>query len=162
MPRASKIRSKTSFEKTCRFSLDSAANLAPTWTQLGPMLAPKIDQKAILEAWVPPMAPLGPLKGRSCCQLGPNLSPTWLHVGPNLAPCWPQLGSNSRDMLGEKNCMKRPPVRALKLPYPSKCTVFQGEAIGDDRKSPNPLFWVETASFRVEIRGPAAGGAALK
>ena len=44
---------------------------------------------------------------------------------------------------------KRVPVRALKVPYSSKCTVFQGEAIRDDGKSPNSLFWVETADFRV-------------
>ena len=42
------------------------------------------------------------------------------------------------------------PVQALKLPTISICTVFQGEAIGDDGKSPKPLFWVETASFWVE------------
>ena len=47
--------------------------------------------------------------------------------------------------------MKRVPVRALKVPYSSKCTVFQGEAIRDDGKSPNPLFFVETADFRVDI-----------
>ena len=47
--------------------------------------------------------------------------------------------------------MKWAPVRALKLPTISICIVFQGEAIGDDGKSPNPLFWVETASFRVEV-----------
>ena len=46
---------------------------------------------------------------------------------------------------------KRVPVRALKLPYPSKCTVFQGETIRDNGRSPKALFWVETASFRVEV-----------
>ena len=54
-------------------------------------------------------------------------------------------------MLGDKIGLKRVPVRALKLPTTSKCTVFQGEAIGDDGKSPKTLFWVETASFRVEV-----------
>ena len=68
----------------------------------------------------------------------------------------------SPDMLGGKMGTKRVPVRALKLPYPSKCTVFQGEAIGDDGRSPKALFGVDTASFQVEIRGPAAGGAALR
>ena len=55
------------------------------------------------------------------------------------------------DMLGDKIGMKWPPVRALKLATISICIVFQGEPIGDDGKSPKPLFWVETASFRVEV-----------
>ena len=55
------------------------------------------------------------------------------------------------DMLGAKIGMKWVPVRALKLPTISICIVFQGEAIGDDGKSPKPLFWVETASFWVEV-----------
>ena len=59
----------------------------------------------------------------------------------------------SPDMLGGKMGTKRVPVRALKVPYSSKCTVFQGEAIRDDGKSPNPLFWVETADFQVDIFG---------
>ena len=57
----------------------------------------------------------------------------------------------SPDMLGGKMGTKRVPVRALKLPYPSKCTVFQGEAIRDNGRSPKALFGVETASFRVNI-----------
>ena len=57
------------------------------------------------------------------------------------------------DMLGAKIGMKWVPVRALKLPTISICIVFQGEAIGDDGKSPKPLFWVETADFRVDIFG---------
>ena len=60
---------------------------------------------------------------------------------------------NSPDMLGDKIGMKWAPVRALKLPTISICIVFQGEAIGDDGKSPKPLFGVETASFRVEVFG---------
>ena len=59
----------------------------------------------------------------------------------------------SPDMLGGKTGTKRVPVRALKVPYSSKCTVFRGEAIRDDGRSPNPLFWVETADFRVDIFG---------
>ena len=55
------------------------------------------------------------------------------------------------DMLGGKMGTKRVPVRALKLPYPSKCIVFQGEAIPDNGRSPKALFWVETASFQVEV-----------
>ena len=47
--------------------------------------------------------------------------------------------------------IKWAPVRALKLPTISICIVFQGEAIGDDGKSPIPLFRVETASFRVDV-----------
>ena len=58
---------------------------------------------------------------------------------------------NLPDMLGGKIGMKWAPVRALKLPTISICIVFQGEAIGDDGKSPKPLFWVETASFRVDV-----------
>ena len=65
--------------------------------------------------------------------------------GKNLA------ARNLPDMLGDKIGMKWPPVRALKLPTISICIVFQGEAIGDDGKAPKPLFWVETASFRVEV-----------
>ena len=57
----------------------------------------------------------------------------------------------SPDMLGSKMGTKRFPVRALKVPYSSKCTVFRGEAIRDDGKSPNPLFGVETADFQVNI-----------
>ena len=60
---------------------------------------------------------------------------------------------NSPDMLGDKIGMKQVPVRALNAPYSSKCIVFQGEAIRDDGKSPNPLFWVETDSFRVDVFG---------
>ena len=56
-------------------------------------------------------------------------------------------------MLGDEIGMKRVPVRALKLPTISTCIVFQGEAIGDDGKSPKPLFRVETASFWVDIFG---------
>ena len=59
----------------------------------------------------------------------------------------------SPDMLGGKMGTKRVPVRALKLPTISICIVFQGEAIGDDGKSPKPLFWVETADFRADIIG---------
>ena len=48
------------------------------------------------------------------------------------------------DMLGGKMGTKWVTVRALKLPTISICIVFPGEAIGDDGKSPKPLFWVET------------------
>ena len=60
---------------------------------------------------------------------------------------------NLPDVLGGKMGTKRVPVRALKLPYPSKCTVFQGEAIRDNGRSPKALFWVETASSRGDIFG---------
>ena len=60
---------------------------------------------------------------------------------------------NLQDMLGDNIGMKWHPVRALKLPTISICIVFQGEAIGDDGKSPKALFWVETADFRVDIFG---------
>ena len=56
-------------------------------------------------------------------------------------------------MLGKEIGMKRVPVRALKLPTISKYIVFQGEAIRDDGKSPNPLFCVKTADFRADIFG---------
>ena len=58
---------------------------------------------------------------------------------------------NSPDMLGDKIGMKQVPVRALNAPYSSKCIVFQGEAIRDDGKSPNPLFCFETAGFRTDF-----------
>ena len=95
-PRGSQIQSKTSFETSCQYGCDSEANLAPTWTQLGSMLASKIDQKSILEARAPPKAPVRPLKGRFCCQLGPNLAPTWAQLGPMLAPCWPPKSFKNR------------------------------------------------------------------
>ena len=60
---------------------------------------------------------------------------------------------NSPDMLGDKIGMKQVPVQALNAPYSSIVIVFQGEAIRDDGKSPNPLFWVETEGFRVDIFG---------
>ena len=62
---------------------------------------------------------------------------------------WKNLTArNLPDMLGDKIGMKWDPARALKLPTISICIVFQSEAIGDDGKSPKPLFGVETASFR--------------
>ena len=54
-------------------------------------------------------------------------------------------------MLRDKIGMKWAHVRAQKLPTISICIVFQGEAIGDDGKSPKPLFCVEMASLRVEV-----------
>ena len=60
---------------------------------------------------------------------------------------------NSPDMLGDKIGMKQVPVRALNAPYSSIVIVFQGEAIRDDGKSPNPLFRVETADFRADVFG---------
>ena len=57
------------------------------------------------------------------------------------------------DMLGGKMGMKMVPVRALNAPTISKCTVLRGEANRDDGRSPNPLFWVETEGFRVDIFG---------
>ena len=63
-PRCFDIQSRTSFEKPCRYGSDFEVNLASTWTQLGLMLAPQIHQKSILEPWVPPKAPPGPLDAR--------------------------------------------------------------------------------------------------
>ena len=60
-------------------------------------------------------------------------------------------------MLGEKIGMKRVPVRALELPYTSKCTVFQGEAIGDDGKSPKPYFWDQNGPKKFHVWGLALG-----
>ena len=59
----------------------------------------------------------------------------------------------SPDMLGEKIGTKRFPVRAPNIPTISKCTVFQGEAVRDDGRSPKPLFGNETASFWVAVFG---------
>ena len=47
-----------------KLSEDFEPNLAPTWTQVGPMLASKIDQKSILEAQTLPVEPPGPIKIR--------------------------------------------------------------------------------------------------
>ena len=59
----------------------------------------------------------------------------------------------SPDMLGGKMGTKRVPVRALKVSTISNSTVFRVEAIRDDGRSPNPLFGVETAGFRVDVFG---------
>ena len=60
---------------------------------------------------------------------------------------------NSSEMLGEQIGMKRVPVRALKLPITSKCTVFRCEAIRDGKRSLKQVFWVETAGFWVNVFG---------
>ena len=57
------------------------------------------------------------------------------------------------DMLGSKIGMKRVAVRALKVSTISNSTVFQGEAIREDGRSPGPLFWVEMSDFRVDFLG---------
>ena len=57
------------------------------------------------------------------------------------------------DMLGGKMGMKRVPVRALKVSTISISTVFRGEAIREDGRSPGPLFWVEMSDFRVDFLG---------
>ena len=57
------------------------------------------------------------------------------------------------DMLGGKMGTKMVPVRALNAPTSSKCAVFQGEAISDDGRSPNLVFCVEKAGFRVDVFG---------
>ena len=55
------------------------------------------------------------------------------------------------DMLGSKMGTEMVPVRALNTPTISKCTALRGEAVRDDGRSPNPLFGVETADFRVDV-----------
>ncbi len=57
------------------------------------------------------------------------------------------------DMLGSKMGTKMVPVGALNAPTISKCTALRGEAVRDDGRSPNPLFWIETAGFWVDIFG---------
>ena len=57
------------------------------------------------------------------------------------------------DMLGGKMGMKRVAVRALKVSTISISTVFRGEAIREDGRSPEPLFWVEMNDFRVDFSG---------
>ena len=57
------------------------------------------------------------------------------------------------DMLGSKMGTEMVPVRALSTPTTSRCTALRGEAVRDDGRSPNPLFWVETEGFRVDIFG---------
>ena len=56
-------------------------------------------------------------------------------------------------MLGSKMGMKWVPMRALKVPTISNSKVFRGEAIRDDGRLPEPLFWVEIADFRVDFFG---------
>ena len=58
---------------------------------------------------------------------------------------------NSSDNLGTKIDMKRVPVRALKLRPHQNAQFFQGEAIQDHGRSPNIIFWVETAGFQVDV-----------
>ena len=58
---------------------------------------------------------------------------------------------NSPDMLGKNTGTKEVPVGALNAPTIPFCTKIWGEAIRDDGNSPNSLFWVETASFRVDV-----------
>ena len=60
---------------------------------------------------------------------------------------------NAPDMLGSKMGTKMVPARALNTPTSLKCAAFRGEALRDDGRSPNPLFRVETAGFRVDIFG---------
>ena len=57
------------------------------------------------------------------------------------------------DMLGSKMGTETVPVRVLSTPTISKCTALRGEAVRDDGRSPNLLFCVETAGFRVDIFG---------
>ena len=57
------------------------------------------------------------------------------------------------DMLGGKMGMKRVPWRALKVSTISNSTVFRGEAIREDGRSPEPLFWVEMGDFQVDFFG---------
>ena len=47
-----------------KLKVDFDTKLAPTWTQVGPMLASKIAQESLLAAWTPPLEPPGPLKVR--------------------------------------------------------------------------------------------------
>ena len=65
---------------------------------------------------------------------------------------------NSPDMLGDKIGMKQVPVRALKLPTISICIVFQGEAIRDDRKSPNPFILGRSGKFPGRLFRQFVGG----
>ena len=57
------------------------------------------------------------------------------------------------DVLVSKMGMKMVPVRALNAPTISKCTALRCEAVRDDGRLPNPLFGIETASFRVDMFG---------
>ena len=57
------------------------------------------------------------------------------------------------EMLGSKMGMKWVPVRALKVSTISISTVFRGEAIREDGRSPGPLFGVEMSDFRVDFSG---------
>ena len=59
----------------------------------------------------------------------------------------------SPDMLRGKIDTKRAPGRALNISTILKCTVFRGEAVRDGGRSPNFLFWIETAGLRVDVFG---------
>ena len=87
---------------------------------------------------------------RTLCRRSQSLA--WLHMGP-----WEDLkppgGCRAPDMLGSKMGTKMAPVRALKAPSTISRAKFRGDAICDDGRSPNPLFGVETASFRADFFG---------
>ena len=55
---------KNQLNFSLKLNVDFEPNLAPTWTQVGPMLASKIDQKSILEARTLPLEPPEPIKIR--------------------------------------------------------------------------------------------------
>ena len=57
------------------------------------------------------------------------------------------------DMLGSKMGTKMVPVRALNAQSTILRAKFRGDAIRDDGRSPPPLFFVETASFRADFFG---------
>ena len=67
------------------------------------------------------------------------------------------IARNSPDMLGEKNDMKRVPMRALNTPTSSKCTAFQGEATRDDGRSPTPYFGSERPVSALKRPNPKHG-----
>ena len=56
-------------------------------------------------------------------------------------------------MLGSKMGTKMAPVRALNAQSTILRAKFRGDAIRDDGRSPTPLFWLETASFRADFFG---------
>ena len=55
----------------------------------------------------------------------------------------------SPDMLGSKMGTEMVPVRALNAPSTIYRARFRGDAIRDDGRSPNPLFWVEAAAANI-------------
>ena len=83
------------FGNYCNYGHGFVSNFVPTWTQVGPMLASKINQKSVLGVQTPPLGPQEPLKPdfvsnlvSTWTQVCSNMLPKWTQNDPNVAPKW--------------------------------------------------------------------------